>query len=69
MANPTPATSLAPQFGDVVIDALTTGYRWTLGPDRVIDWSLSGGFETERWISPATVQQGRVPPRGVAALA
>ncbi|WP_421935537.1 reprolysin-like metallopeptidase [Phenylobacterium sp.] len=57
MANPTPSTSPFPQTGDLIIDAMTTGFRWTLGADRTIDWSISGGFAGEFWSSPTLVQQ------------
>ena len=57
MATPTPSTVVEPLTGDPVIDAATTGYRWTLNADRTIDWSISNGFAGEFWNSPATVQQ------------
>ena len=43
MASPTPSTSRAAQTGDAAVDIAVSGYRWTLGPDRTIDWSLSNG--------------------------
>jgi len=45
----TPSTSAAGPTGDKIIDVTTTGYRWVLGPDRTIDWSISGGFGAETW--------------------
>jgi serralysin len=57
MANPIPSTTPAPLTGDLIIDAMTTGFRWTLGADRTIDWSISGGIGGESWSSPAVVQQ------------
>ncbi|OHB30585.1 MAG: hypothetical protein A2790_23010 [Phenylobacterium sp. RIFCSPHIGHO2_01_FULL_69_31] len=54
MANPIPSGDPSPPTGDPLIDALTTGFRWTLGPDRSIDWSISGGFNGEAWTSPTT---------------
>jgi Ca2+-binding RTX toxin-like protein len=57
MANPLPSTSPFAQTGDLIIDAMTTGYRWTLGFDRTIDWSISGGFSGEFWTNPGIVEQ------------
>src|SRR5215471_14931276 len=55
MANPT-TTDVAGFSGDNFIDAMTTGYRWTLGADRAIDWSFSNGFAGEFWTDPTSVQ-------------
>jgi hypothetical protein len=57
MATPTLSGGAAPPTGDLLIDAMTTGYRWTLGPDRTIDWSISGGLDGEVWTAPSVVQQ------------
>lgn len=56
MATPVPSVGPSPLTGDPVIDAMTTGYRWTLGADRTIDWSISGGFIGEFWASPEAVR-------------
>jgi len=57
MANPIASTSPTPLTGDRVIDAMTSGYQWTLGADRTIDWSISGGFQGEAF---SAVQQVRL---------
>ena len=41
--------------GDEIIDAMTTGYRWSLDSTRVIDFSISSGFSGEYWINPSEV--------------
>ncbi len=41
--------------GDQIIDAMTTGYRWSLDGTRVIDVSISSGFSGEYWINPSEV--------------
>ncbi len=57
MANPIPSNGPSGLTGDILIDALTTGFRWTLGTDRTIDWSISGGFAGEFWTAPNLVIQ------------
>ena len=37
MANPQPSTNASVLTGDLLVDAITTGYKWTLGADRTID--------------------------------
>lgn len=51
--NPTPSTHRL--TGDEIIDAMTTGYRWSLDGTRVIDFSISSGFSGEYWINPSEV--------------
>ena len=51
--NPTP--SAHGLTGDEIIDAMTTGYRWSLDGTRVIDVSISSGFSGEYWINPSEV--------------
>ncbi|WP_295550589.1 DUF4214 domain-containing protein [Limnohabitans sp. Rim8] len=41
--------------GDDIIDAMTTGYKWSLDATRVIDFSISSGFNGEYWKSPTEV--------------
>ena len=41
--------------GDLVMDSLTTGHAWSLGPSRTIDFSVSNGFDGEYWINPKQV--------------
>jgi hypothetical protein len=36
MANPQPSTTASVPTGELLIDAITTGYKWTLGADRTI---------------------------------
>ena len=57
MANPQPSTTAAVLTGDLFVDAITTGYKWTLGADRTIDWSISGGFNGESWYDQNFVYQ------------
>lgn len=57
MADPIPSAGAEPLTGVALIDAMTTGYRWTLGADRTLDWSISGGFDGEFWTSNSVVQQ------------
>jgi serralysin len=42
-----------PLTGDRVIDGMTHGFYWKLGPDRTVDWSVSGGLFGEGWRDPA----------------
>ena len=53
MANPQPSLSPLGVTGEAPIDAMLTGHRWMLGPDRTIDWSISDGFGGESWVDPA----------------
>ena len=41
--------------GDSVIDGLTNGYKWDLDNSRVVDWTISSGFNGEFWTSPQEV--------------
>lgn len=41
--------------GDDIIDAMTTGHKWALDDTRVIDFSISWGFNGEYWINPIGV--------------
>ncbi|HEX7885829.1 MAG TPA: hypothetical protein VF474_07615 [Phenylobacterium sp.] len=58
MANPFPSAGPSPLTGDLIIDAMTSGFSWTLGPDRTIDWSISGGFLGEAWSSIDAIGTG-----------
>jgi len=58
MANPIPSGQPAPLTGISILDALTSGFSWTLGADRTIDWSVSGGFQGEAWRSADQVRAG-----------
>ena len=57
MATPQPSTFPSPLTGDILVDAITTGYKWTLNFDRTIDWSISGGFNGENWNDQNLVYQ------------
>lgn len=57
MANPIPTTSPTPMTGDLIVDAMTHGYRWILGADRTVDWAIANGFDGEYWLNAASVQQ------------
>ncbi|MEY3215813.1 MAG: hypothetical protein RLZZ280_190 [Pseudomonadota bacterium] len=50
-----PLPSAHRMTGDEIIDAMTTGYRWSLDGTRVIDFSISSGFSGEYWINPSEV--------------
>ncbi|MDB4106246.1 Ig-like domain-containing protein [bacterium] len=41
--------------GDSIIDGLTNGYKWDLDSSRVVDWTISSGFNGEFWTSPQEV--------------
>jgi len=51
--NPTPSTH--GMTGDEIIDAMTTGYKWSLDGTRIVDFSISSGFAGEYWINPTEV--------------
>jgi serralysin len=55
MSTPQPTTTPIRVTGDTPIDAMLNGYDWVLGPDRAIDWSISGGFNGETWTNPPGV--------------
>ena len=57
MATPQPSTTASILTGDILVDAITTGYRWFLNADRTIDWSISGGFSGENWYDQNLVYQ------------
>jgi serralysin len=57
VANPVPTTFPFPITGDLLIDVVTSGYRWILGADRTVDWGISTGFNGETWTSPTLVVQ------------
>jgi serralysin len=56
MANPQPV--YWGYSGDPVIDAMTNGFVWILGPDKTIDWSVSGGFAGEYWRNADAIAYG-----------
>lgn len=56
MASPGLTETAAPETGDPLIDGLLSGYKWVLGDDRTIDWSISGGFEGAQWPNIAEMQ-------------
>jgi Ca2+-binding RTX toxin-like protein len=58
MANPIASGGPSPPTGDLVYDATTSGFQWTLGADRTIDWSISGGFAGETWASTEQLRLG-----------
>jgi Ca2+-binding RTX toxin-like protein len=47
LANPTYA--YFSQTGDLFVDALTTGYKWSLQSDRTVDVAVANGFLGEYW--------------------
>lgn len=57
MANPTTTTVAQGLTGDLLVDVMTTGYKWNLTADRTIDWAVSNGLNGEYWFDPASVQQ------------
>ncbi len=40
---------------NLVIDAMTNGFKWNLSENRTIDWSISYGFANEYWTNPDSV--------------
>lgn len=50
-------TSYSEQTGISVVDAMTSGYKWVLGPERVINYSVSNGFGGEKWFDPEMVSR------------
>lgn len=58
MGNPIPSSVVSPLTGNPLYDTLTVGYQWTLGTDRTIDWSISGGFLGETWTSTEQLRLG-----------
>jgi serralysin len=56
MADPTTTATAEAPIGDPLIDALTSGYKWNLGADRTIDWSISGGLSGEKWADISTTK-------------
>lgn len=51
----TPGYTFFELTSDPIINATTHGYRWVLGPDRTLDWSVSGGLLGEYWLNPSAV--------------
>jgi Ca2+-binding RTX toxin-like protein len=41
--------------GDDLVDAMTHGHSWDLGPDRTIDFAIANGFNGEYWFDPSDV--------------
>src|SRR5262245_48445007 len=52
-----PSSSYFPLTGDRLVDAITNGSYWSLGPDRTIYWSVSNGAFGEFWNNPGLVTQ------------
>lgn len=44
-----PSTDPFAITGDPAVDVIATGYRWRLGADRTIAFTISDGFDGERW--------------------
>ena len=40
--------------GDTLVDAMTNGYFWYLDSTKVVDYSLSNGFQGQYWTNPTT---------------
>jgi serralysin len=55
MSRPQITLTAQPLTGDAFVDLTVSGYRWILGPDRGIDWSISGGLTGEMWSNPAQI--------------
>jgi VCBS repeat-containing protein len=50
------ADQLGPISDDNLLNALTHGYLWELDEQRIINWSLSDGFEGQYWTDrPSTI--------------
>lgn len=50
----TPATDILPLTGDLILDAMTSGFHWN--DDGPIFYSFSDGFDGETWLQPGFVQ-------------
>ena len=50
-----PLTRYFTLTGDPVIDGMTHGYYWYLDSTKVVDYSISNGFQGQYWYSPSTV--------------
>ena len=47
--------------GDSIIDGLTYGYKWDLDSSRVVDWTISSGFNGEFWtLTPGSSRESRL---------
>jgi serralysin len=55
MSRPQLTAVAPPPTGDLIVDLMTNGYRWILGPDRGIDWSISNGLTGETWSNPGEI--------------
>lgn len=44
--------------GDSLIDVMTNGYKWELGANRTLNWSISYGWNREYWNNPTAMAQG-----------
>jgi hypothetical protein len=53
MATPQPSTFASPLSGDILVDAITTGYKWTLNFDRITDFSYAEGDRLKLEGSPS----------------
>lgn len=51
----TPSSSPFAIANDDVIDAMTSGYKWSLSANKTIDWSISNGLHNEYWTDPNAV--------------
>lgn len=43
---------IVPFSGDMLVDAMTNGYRWDLDTSHTIKWSISNGWNKEYWTYP-----------------
>ena len=49
-----PRTNYFTLTGDPLIDGVTNGYYWALDSTKVVDFSLSDGFQGQYWFYPST---------------
>ena len=53
----TPRDGVIPLSGFDVVNVITSGYFWQLGPDRTLRWALADGFNEKSWAGADIMQQ------------
>ena len=49
-----PLTNYFSKTGDSLVDGMTNGYYWYLDSTKIVDYSLSNGFQGQYWTNPST---------------
>ena len=50
-----PNTNYFNPTGNPLIDGMTNGYYWQLDSTKIVDYSISNGFQGQQWNYPGTV--------------